>query len=483
MRTTLSKYIIALAVFAGSTTVGAQQGRLTPKSTMKSGDVVAAADTTRANSTRANSTRADSTRADSTKPVADPTPSFVQTIEIQNMRAVDQRGINVFESPKKDGVPYTGFKLAWGAAFTQQFQGLGHSNTSTPVIRNGVNANRLISIGHGFNNAAANLYLNAQLAQGIRVSLTSYLSSRHHQETWVKDGYLLIDDSPIKVAALQNIMKYVTIRAGHFEINYGDEHFRRTDNGNAIYNPFVGNLIMDAFTTQIGGEVYVRNGPWMVMGGMTGGEIRGQVTVPERRSPAFLGKVGFDQQVAEKVRLRVTGSFLTQSRSANNTLFTGDRAGSRYYQVMVNTAGTEKDSAWTGNVQPGFRSETKSWVLNPFVKVGGLEVRGNIERARGRAATEPENRKWEQYAGEALYRFVDDKLFLGSRYNTVTGQLLGMTNDVSVNRYQIGGGWFLTPTILLKGEWMTQKYLDFPTTDIRSGGKIKGFMIEGVVAF
>jgi hypothetical protein len=27
--------------------------------------------------------------------------------------------------------------------------------------------------------------------------MTSYLSSRHHQETWVKDGYLQIDDSPI----------------------------------------------------------------------------------------------------------------------------------------------------------------------------------------------------------------------------------------------------------------------------------------------
>ena len=39
------------------------------------------------------------------------------------------------------------------------------------------------------------------------------------------------------------------------EINYGDAHFRRSDNGNAIYNPFVGNYIMDAFTTEIGGEV------------------------------------------------------------------------------------------------------------------------------------------------------------------------------------------------------------------------------------
>src|SRR5687768_10333216 len=196
-------------------------------------------------------------------------PSNVQSIEISRLRAVDQRGINVYEAPKNDCVPYTGFKLGWGAAFTQQFQGLGHYSTATPVIRNGVNANQLQRVGHGFNNAVANLYLNAQLAKGIRVSMSSYLSSRHHQETWVKDGYLQIDDSPIDHALLNKLMQYVTIKAGHMEINYGDEHFRRTDNGNAMYNPFVGNLLMDAFTTEIGGEVYLRNGPWMLMGGVT----------------------------------------------------------------------------------------------------------------------------------------------------------------------------------------------------------------------
>src|SRR5215213_2860959 len=47
-------------------------------------------------------------------------------IEIQHMRAADQRGINVFESPKESNIPFTGFKLSWGAAFTQQFQNLTH---------------------------------------------------------------------------------------------------------------------------------------------------------------------------------------------------------------------------------------------------------------------------------------------------------------------------------------------------------------------
>ena len=436
-----------------------------------------------------NNTPTDTT----TKPAAAPTdtttvkkaetPSNVQQIEISRLRAIDQRGINVYETPKNDGIPFTGFKLGWGAAFTQQFQGLGHYNTAAPNVVNGVNRNQLQNTGHGFNNAVANLYLNAQLAKGIRVSMATYLSARHHQETWVKDGYLQIDDSPIDHAVLNKLMEYVTIKAGHMELNYGDEHFRRTDNGNAIYNPFVGNLLMDAFTTEIGGEVYLRKGPWMAMGGVFGGETRGQVTARERRSPAFLGKVGYDKEFNKNVRFRVTSSVFSQTRSNNQSLFTGDRGGSRYYQVMVNTAGTEKDSAWTGNVQPGIKSAQHAWVVNPFLKLGGVELRANIEETRGRNTNETESRQWNQLAGEGLYRFLDNKLFVGGRYNTVEGTLPGMTSEVTVDRTQFGAGWFITPTVLLKGEWMQQLYKDFAPTDIRNGGKIKGFMVEAVVAF
>jgi hypothetical protein len=83
-----------------------------------------------------------------------------------------------------------------------------------------------------------------------------------------------------------------------------------------------------------------------------------------------------------------------------------------------------------------------------------------------------------------VYRFLaDDRVFVAGRYNTVKGELAGITNKVSVDRYQVGGGWFITPNVMLKGEWVNQKYNDFPTTDIRSGGKFKGYVIEGVVAF
>jgi hypothetical protein len=410
-------------------------------------------------------------------------------IEISNFRPFDMRGINVYEAPK-DKTPYEGFKISWGAGFTQQFQGLDHSNTAAPkLVTSGTppvttDANKLIRVGHGFNNAMANLYLNAQLAKGIRVSLTQYLSTRHHNETWVKDGYFLIDDSPIHNQTLENIMKYVTLRVGHFEINYGDAHFRRTDGGNAMYNPLVGNYILDAFTTEIGMEAYVRKSGFMAMGGITGGEIRGTVRNPEKRAPSYLAKLGFDKQLTPLVRTRLTGSLYSTKKSNSNTLYSGDRAGSRYFDVLENTASTEAANAWSGAIRPGMASKITAMQLNPFVKIGGLEFFGVAEQAKGRAATETSNRKWNQYVGEVTYRFLaDERLFVAGRYNTAKGELTGITNDVSVDRYNLGGGWFITPNVMMKGEWVNQKYNDFPTSDIRNGGKFKGFLVEGVVAF
>lgn len=405
-------------------------------------------------------------------------------IEIQHLRPVDRRGINMFEPPKNDGVPYEGFKMKFGAAFTQQFQSLDHENSASPAVTNNVDANMLKPIGSGFNNAVANLYLDAQLAPGIRVAMTSYLSARHHQETWVKDGYLLVDDSPIDVAPLKKMMEFVTLRIGHFELNYGDAHFRRTDNGNALYNPFVGNLILDAFTTEIGAEVYGRYNGFIAMAGATGGEIRGRVDVPEKRRTAYLGKLGYDKQVMDDLRIRVTGSTYYAERSNSNTLYTGDRAGSRYYFVMENTAATETAQAWSGIIRPGFANEVRAYMFNPFLKWKGLEYFGTIESAKGRASSEAAPREWSQHSGEFVYRFLtDEKLYAGARFNTAKGNLANVADEVTVERVQVGGGWFLTPSVLLKAEYVQQKYKDFPATDIRRGGKFNGLVLEGVIAF
>ncbi|HET7187302.1 MAG TPA: hypothetical protein VFI52_04075 [Gemmatimonadaceae bacterium] len=412
------------------------------------------------------------------------TPRYIApAAEIQYFRPADKRGLNVFEAPKEEGTDYTGLKLAWGGAFSQEFQNLQHSNTAAPRLVNNVDQNLLIPIGSGFNTATANLFLNVQLARGIRVAVETYASTRHHNEAWVKDGYFQIDASPIENALLDRIMQVATLKVGHFEVNYGDQHFRRSDGGQTIYNPFVGNFVIDAFTTEIGAEAYLRKSGYMGMVGITGGEIKGQVTAPDKRAPTYLAKLGVDKQFGTDLRFRLTGSMYKKDASASGTLTSGDRAGSKYYSVLENTSSTEAAQAWSGAVQSGMKNNVLAFVVNPFVKVGGAEFFGNVETMTGAALGEASKRTLRQLVGEGLYRFADDQLYLGGRYNVVKGQLAGLPNDITVRRTQLGGGWYVTPNVLSKLEFVNQKYLDFPTTDIRNGGQFKGFMIEGVVAF
>ena len=406
-----------------------------------------------------------------------------RTITMQYFRPMDRRGINVFETTKVPGAEFTGFKMDFNAAFTTQGQNLKHSSTAVPVMVNGVDTNKLATIGSGFNNSTANLSLHAQLAPGIRVALTSYLSSRHHNETWVKDGYIQIDESPIDFIPLKAIMQIATIRVGHMEINYGDAHFRRSDNGNALYNPFVGNYIMDAFTTEIGAEVYLKPGSVIAMGSVTNGEVRGTVLTPGQRGPSFIGKLGVDRQVKKDLRVRLTGSMYRTSKSMSNTLYGGDRAGSRFYWVLENATATENGQFTSGLINPGFKNKVTALQVNPFVQFRGLEVFGVIERANGRAFTEASNRTWNQVAIDTVYRLAGDKLFAGVRYNRAAGTLAGIPGEVGAQRWEVGGGWFITPGLLTKLEYVNQKYFGYPATNIKNGGRFNGLMLEGVVGF
>jgi hypothetical protein len=74
-------------------------------------------------------------------------------------------------------------------------------------------------------------------------------------------------------------------------------------------------------------------------------------------------------------------------------------------------------------------------------------------------------------------------VYVGARYNKADGRLAGISNDVSVDRIQIAWGWFITPTLMMKLEYVKQNYNDFPSADIRSKGLFKGLMLEAVVSF
>jgi len=404
--------------------------------------------------------------------------------DVQYWRSYDQRGVNVFETGKADTVAFEGIKVRIGGHFTQQLQSLSHENTAAPSLNPaGVNLNQLIEIGSGSNLATANLNIDVELMDGVRLNLITYLSSRHHPESWVKGGYLQFDKLPF-LGNPEWFSKYLTLRVGHMEINYGDSHFRRTDNGNAMYNPFVGNYIMDAFATEVGGDLTFQSNGFLIVGGLTGGEIQGGVTNPDKRKISLLGKLGYDKQLSEDFRVRLTGSIYTTSGSARNTLYGGDRAGSRYYLVMENTLASTSANFTSGRINPGQTDNITATVINPFIKFKGLELFGNIEQSKGKAGNETEDRKWSQLGADLVYRFgSNEKFYLAGRYNQVEGKLAGSGLDITIDRTQIGGGWFISRNILAKVEYVSQNYKGFAATDIRNGGKFNGLMIEGVIGF
>ncbi|MBC7914203.1 MAG: hypothetical protein H7Y07_08775 [Pyrinomonadaceae bacterium] len=413
--------------------------------------------------------------------------------EVANLRPYDQSGINVFESPKDSVTTFDKLKVNWGAGFTQSFQGLKHENT----------AKNLYKMSPGFNTANANLFMDVQLADGIRLNLTSYLSARHHNETWVKGGYIQFDKLPFKGQIWEDIMKVATIKIGHMEINYGDQHFRRSDGGHTLYNPFVENYIMDAFTTEIGGEIYVRKnalfGMVAVSNGMIKGNIDSLVATPQdaniHKSPAVYLKGGFDKQFTDDLRFRVAVSYYSNKSSAGQTLYAGDRTGSNYFMTMEKVGSTAAGNFTSGRVNPGFTKKVDAVQVNAFAKMQGFELFGTYEVAKGRTKAETAERKASQYAIDAIYRIGKaENLFVGVRYNSLDYRPANVaaagtvpatiyTQDVKVNRLAFGAGWFLTKNVLLKGEYVTQKYNDLPATDYRAGGEFKGYVIQAVVGF
>lgn len=424
-------------------------------------------------------------------------PAAAQQAEIQYFRHYDQRGIHMFETPKQDSVEYKGLAVRVGGHFSQTFQAIGHENNANMILNTATppqNINELKRITPGFNLATANLNIDAQLADGIRLNLVTYLSSRHHSETWVKAGFIQFDKLTfLKSAAIDNAMQYLTIRAGQMQINYGDAQFRRSDNGNGMYQPFVGNVILDAFDTQIGTEIIFQNKGWLGVVGITSGENKGVITpgpqVPtdpnKNLSPAFLVKAGYDKQMNEDLRLRLTGSMYHTASSGRNYLYDGDRAGSRYYLVMENVIATAASPHYSGHFIPGFNDNVTAIMINPFVKWKGLEFFGIYETASGRSHAELADRGVQQISGEVIYRFGrNESIFVGGRYNQVSGQLAGAgTPEVSMDRVQLGAGWFMTPNILLKGEFINQNYNNYPAANRFAEGKFNGFMIEAAVGF
>jgi hypothetical protein len=379
-----------------------------------------------------------------------------------------------FEAPKDDRA-FEKVKVKVGGDFALQFQALDHSTGST--------TDTLVTLGKNLNLPTANLNLDAHLHKGMSVHLRTYLSSRHHREAWVKGGHVTIDRLHfIRDGFLDGVMDYVTIRVGLDEINFGDAHFRRTDNARAINNPFVGNYIMDAFTTEAFGEIYFRHSGALLMLGLTNGHLNQTVikTPGTDDKISLYGKLGYDRNFTDDLRFRVTGSFYTNQGDSRKYLYGGDRAGSRYYNVLqVKTV-----NDFSGRFNPDFKKIT-AIQINPFIKFKGAELFGVYEIVNGSSGGQDDLKgSYTQTGVELLYRFgADEKFYLGGRYNLVSGKQTEASEERKIDRMNVGGGWFITPNVVAKLEYVQQEYSGNGWSGVLKDAQFKGFMIETAITF
>jgi hypothetical protein len=209
-----------------------------------------------------------------------------------------------------------------------------------------------------------------------------------------------------------------------------------------------------------------------------------------KKSPALVGKLGYDKQINDDLRFRLTGSTYYTASSRSNNIYGGDRAGSRYYLIMENTAAKTDANYYSGRLRPGYSDKVFSFMINPFIKYKGIEFFGTYENANGRTSAEEDMRNITQIAADLIFRFgKEENFYLAGRYNTVKAELaaqgpnFGKDNPVTISRYELAAGWFLNNNIMAKVAYINQEYKDYPSSSIFREGKFNGVMVEAVVGF
>jgi hypothetical protein len=442
---------------------------------------------------------------------------LVSSTMFAQLRATDQTGVNVFETPKVEN-QWNGMKVEFGGAISMPYMALTNSNAVTQQDPT-KNTQALFKNSPNFALSMANLYINSYLADGVTLNVTLYLASKHHNETWVKGGYVQFDKIPfLKWDVLDNIMKYTTIKVGQMDVNYGDAHFRRSDGGCSIYNPFMENYIMDEFATEIGAEADVNYNGIVGVLEVTNGNLNPSLAYIDTtttaykysnglHNPSWIAKIGYDKQFTENFRARITGSVYTTAGALSNTLFGGDRTGSNYSAIMYNAApGTS--TAFGGRFNPGLSDRLTTFMGNLFLKYKPIEWLGiesftTYEMAAGRTAAEATDRHAVQFAEDVILRFgKNENFFLGARLNSVdaeVGAAAGAAGSsatsttilapvpaytLGVARLAIAGGWYVTKNIMAKAEYVNQVYVGVPNVNtILNGYQFNGLSAEAVISF
>lgn len=337
---------------------------------------------------------------------------------------------------------------------------------------------QVADLSAGFQNAFGDLGFIGKFGKNeeIEVVFDMYLSSRNHPSTtYGNEGYILMRGVPENLQNLKfltPVLDRVNVKAGQFLIGFGDAIDHRSNNAIVQKNALVGNFVIDPNIVSIAMEVSNKPGRinWLV--GVSNGTTTEDFS--DGRGFGYHGKLAFYPVKP----LRTSVSYINADQSKNPPrgqaggssiqMFSGNRSGERYAGVLgggqapggVFPQAGEKFSAAQFDV--GWDGSSPIKLYGHYGLTQDKDLNGSLPGA-------PEE-KWSYFAGQVVYKLTP-ALYGAARYSGAgTHMLAGNATDGKVDRYQIGGGFWLTKNLLMKLEYVNQKYRGFNQGEMVNNG-------------
>ncbi len=344
-------------------------------------------------------------------------------------------------------------------------------------------ARRIGSPDPGFQTAWGSMDFLARFGEFIDVYWEFFISSKPHASSMQgSQGFMLIRGLP--EGHLAALFDFVDVKAGQFEVNFGDHIYRRSDNARVLRNPLIGNYVIDPRTTGIGMEIMTKPGLVNALVGVTSGTESGDFR--EGRGTAVHGKLWVVP--TENARIAASAYYVDHSDNpvggpgggSQDNLFRTSRSGGPYGGIL-------DDGNAPGQVFVGRGQKVQAYQLDASFRLGDLDLYGHAGwtedgDTNGSAPGSPKE-SWVYYAAEAVYD-INSRIYAAVRYSAAQAdRFRDAGSDGRVDRIQAGVGYWVTDHILAKLEYVHQTYRRFNDGDVVSGvdaGRDPSF--HGVIA-
>ena len=301
------------------------------------------------------------------------------------------------------------------------------------------------------------------------------------------EGYLLFKQlpPPFNSGLGNKLFDYINVKVGAFDIDFGDDNYRRSNNARVQRNPLITNPLVDPNVEEIGGEVYSIKGPVYWLFGMASGTTTEHFDYGGSQ-PSFHAKLWANP--LPDLRTSISAYYVDLSNSADiSYLYANGRSGGTLASVLGGGDNPGQVLPQAGKNVTAFQGDVtwNRWPCEVYANVGWTQD----SDINGPAAGTPSER-WIYATVEPVYH-ITPALYVAARYSYATAQSVnGAASNGWVDRAEIGGGYWITNNILGKAEYVYEQYHGFSGTnglingvDASRGPRFSGAVVEVSFSF